>query len=221
MNTNYTSDFCYLLIDTINNGVLYNTSSSGAAKAMLLFSSNIQCIPLETHHLWARADFKESNFNDFNKHYTIATPGGQRTVQELPESAVDNRFKDLRKEVKIRTEYHALLINIAMAQLALATEHNGIINFGDTIIYEIQNCRPDENYYTDAVRGYALGSGIDNQSAYDELKLHVDNLSHQRMRNMGIYVKFRNMLNQVPAETNAQKSVIGMAVDNLVKNSFV
>jgi hypothetical protein len=221
MNTNYTPDFCYLLIDTINNGVLYNTSSSGAAKAMLLFSSNIQCIPLETNHLWARKDFKESNFNDFSKHYTIATPGGQREVQELPSGAVDNRFKELRKEVKMRTEYHALLINIAKAQLALATEHDGIVDFGDTIIYEIQNCKPEENFYTDAVRGYALGSSIDNQSAYDELKLHIDNLSHQRMRNMGIYVKFRNMLNQASGDTLAQRAVIAMAVDNLIKNSFV
>lgn len=221
MNKNYTPDFCYLLTDSINNGVLYNTSSSGAAKAMLLFSSNIQCIPLETNHVWARKDFKESDFNDFNKHYTIAIVNGQREVQELPSSAVDTRFRELRKEVKIRTEYHALLINIAMAQLALSTEHNGIVDFGDTIIYEIQNCKPKENYYTDAVRGYALGSNIDNQSAYDELKLHIDNLSHQRMRNMGIYVKFRNMLNQAEAEPLAQKAVIGMALDNLLKNSFV
>lgn len=221
MNKNYTKDFCYLLTDSLNNGVLYNTDSSGAAKAMLLFSSNIQCIPLETNHLWARKDFKETNFNDFSKHYTVAVVNGQREIQELPASAIDDRFKKLRVEVKMRTEYHALLINIANAQLALATEHDGIVNFGDTIIYEIQNCRPEENYYTDSVRAYALGSNISNQSAYDELKLHIDNLSHQRMRNMGIYVKFRNMLNLTDSATEAQRAVIALAVDNLIKNSFV
>lgn len=221
MNTNYTTDFCYLLIDLNNNGVLYNTNSSGAAQAMLLYSSNIQCIPLETHHTWARKDFKESNFNDFGIHYSIVVVDGQRVVEELPATAVDGRFKKLRAEVKMRTLYHELLINIANAQLALSAEHNGVIDFADTIIYEIQNCQPDNNYYTDPVRAYALGSGISNQSAYDELKLHIDNLSHQRMRNMGIYVKFRNMLNQTDATVEAQRAVIGMAVDNLVKNSFV
>jgi hypothetical protein len=207
----------------VDDKIFYKTNSSGAAKAMMLFSSNINCITLETNHLWAPADFKETKFNDFSKYYKTVVPskGGQRIIQELPRDAVDDKFLEFRKEVKMRTEFHALLINIANGQLALATEHNGIVDFGATIIYEIQNCRPEENYYTDAIRGYALGSDISNQNAYDELKLHIDNLSHQRMRNMGIYLKFRNMLNQTPADKESQKAVIALALDNLIRNSYV
>lgn len=221
MNDNYIADFCYLLIDTPTNGILYNTSSCAAAQAIQLFSSNIYCTPLETHSMWAPKDYKETNFNDFGKHYTIVGKPGQRVVKELPAHVVNERFMRLRQEIKTRADYHLRLHDIARSVLVQAVEHQLIVDFGDTIIYEIQNCRPGEGYFTDGVRSYALISGISNHSAYNELKLHIDNLSHQRMRNMSIYLKFRNMLNQTPADPVQQKAVIMMALENFIKNAYV
>jgi len=218
MNTNSNTGFCYLLFDLTTRCVLYKTDSSGAAMAVLLSTSNLGSMSCDRRWL-ALKNFDESNFNDFSVFHTLTFKNKVRHIGYLSEYFITPELKKLREEIMIRVAYHDILINKTNGLINLSAEHYGIIDFGDTIVYELQKCRPEENYYSDAVKNYALGSEIDDQAAFDELKTHMDNISHQRMRSMGLYIKYRNMLNQAPATQKDQQRVIDRALDALFFNS--
>jgi len=164
-------------------------------------------------------NFKEDDFNNFDMFYTVNFRNKIGYIEPLSTDVVTSELRTMKKEIKIRIEYHSILINKVKGLINLSAEHFGLIDFGDTIVYEIQKCNPEDNYYSDAIKNYALGSETSNQAAYDELKAHIDNISHQRMRSMGLYIKYRNMLNQSPASPKEQQKVIDTALDALFFNS--
>lgn len=212
------TDFCYLIFDSTSRCVLCKTNSKGAAMAVLLSSTNLGSMTCDLRWL-AKKNFDASKFNDFNSFYTVNFKNKIRHIEQLPDQVITSRLKKLREEIRIRVEYHNILIDKTNGLINLSAEHFGIVDFGETIVYELQKCRPEENYYSDAIKNYALGSEISDQAAYDELKTHIDNLSHQRMRSMGLYIKYRNMLNQASAIPADQQRVIDAALDALLFNS--
>lgn len=212
------TDFRYLIFDSVSRCVLCKTNSKGAAMAVLLSSPNLGSMSCDTRWLTYK-NFKEDDFNNFDMFYTVNFRNKIGYIEPLSTDVVTSELRAMRKEIKIRIEYHSILINKVKGLINLSAEHFGLIDFGDTIVYEIQKCNPEDNYYSDAIKNYALGSETSNQAAYDELKAHVDNISHQRMRSMGLYIKYRNMLNQSPASPKEQQKVIDTALDALFFNS--
>lgn len=206
------TNFCYLIFDSVSRSVLTKTDSSGAVMAVLLSSPNFGSMSCEKRWL-ASKNFAESEFEDLEKFYIINFKNKISHIERLPDHFITSKLRTLRSETILRLKYHSILINKTNSLINLSAENYGIIDFGDTIIYELLKCKPEENYYSDAIKNYALGSGISDQGAYNELKTHIDNISHQRMRSMGLYLKYRDMLNLAPASPTEQQKIIDAALD--------
>jgi hypothetical protein len=91
--------------------------------------------------------------------------------------------------------------------------------YANSIISQLQQCDPTNNYFTDAIIGYANATECSPATAYKELTLHMENIAHIRLRNLGIYIKYRNLLNSV--EPARLREVYNLAKDELVNNSLV
>lgn len=206
------TNFFYLIFDSVSRSVLCKTDSSGAVMAVLLVSPNLGSMSCEKHWLSTK-NFPESEFDDLDKFYAINFKSKVSHIERLPDHLITSELRTLRSQIILRTKYHSILINKTNSLINLSAENYGIIDFGDTIIYELLKCRPEESYYSDAIKNYAIGSEISEQATYNELKTHIDNISHQRMRSMGLYLKYRDMLNHVPASPIEQQKIIDLAVD--------
>ena len=93
--------------------------------------------------------------------------------------------------------------------------------YGDSIIGQLKQCNTSDNYFTDAIIGYATATNCTPATAYEELNLHMENMAHVRLRNLGIYIKYRNLLNSVEPTQAALKEVYDLARDELYINSLV
>jgi hypothetical protein len=221
INYNPVADFLYLVIDEPTNAILASTKSYDAAWALRLFSSSIGVRCIETHKPWVDEDYKTINFNDVSKHYTAMFKSSNRYVADLNQELITPEFIERRRDVIRRLSYHDSLkikIDILMASTG---DSKVFLGYADTIGYELLKCKPEEGYYTYAVQAYGIASECNAETAYDELKLQLDNLAHVRMRSLGIYIKYRNRLNSSPSDKESQMAVIRDAMQELLKNSSI
>jgi hypothetical protein len=220
-NKNQLCDFIYLVMDHPTNAVMASSTSYEAAQAIQLFSSRLQIRAVETHKPWLDDNFKITNFNNTKRHHTVVFKNNNRVVETLSPKVATNEFVKRRREIISRLKFHDSLstkVNLLMA----GTGYPKIfLDYADTIGYELQQCRPNEEYYTYAIQAYSIASECDTASAYNELKLQLDNLAHLRMRSLGIYIKYRNKLNDAPGDRDSQRAVIQESMQELQKNSFV
>jgi hypothetical protein len=220
INLNTKTDFLYLLIDEHTNGVLCSTKDYDVACATTLCSSRVSLKAVETDKPWIGLDFKSSNFNDTTVNYVATLRTGQRYVSELDATLATAEYTKLREEVALRMRFHDSLVN-KYRHIMLGIPESGLfVEYSGTITYELLKCKPADGYYTNAIKAYALQSGCDDATAYDELSMQVDNLSHARMRNLGSYIKFRNKLNQSAADAPLMQAIIVEALNELYKNAI-
>jgi hypothetical protein len=220
INLNTKTDFLYLIIDEHTNGVLCSTKDYDVACATTLCSSRVSFKAIETDKPWIGLDFKSSNFNDLSINYVASLRTGQRFITELEAQLATVDYTKLREEVALRMRFHDSLVN-KYRHIMLGIPESGLfVEYSGTITYELAKCQPSEGYYTNAIKAYALQSGCNTPTAYDELSMQIDNLSHARMRNLGSYIKFRNKLNQCSADSALMQSIIVEALNELYKNAI-
>jgi hypothetical protein len=220
INLNNKTDFLYLIIDEHTNGVLGSTKDYDVACATTLCSSRVSFKAVETDKPWIGADFKTSDFNDTSVNYVANLRTGQRSVTLLSDNLVSTEYTKLREQIALRMKFHDSLANKYKHIMLTIPESGLFVEYAGTIGYELAKCNPDSGYYTNAIKAYGMQSGCDPETAYNELSMQIDNLSHARMRNLGSYVKFRNKLNQAPADPVQLQAIIVEALNELYKNAI-
>jgi hypothetical protein len=216
-------EFMYIVCDSTNlNAILLSTGSESSAKAITLSDRRLKIFPIETWANWIDENFSNFNFNDLNKTYLYSWRLGKRLVVEADAAlSTDRNLIDFRKEVKSRFVWHDaldILCNLVMCSNTETPLHS---KYGDSIIGQLQQCDISNNYFTDAIIAYATATNCTPATAYEELKLHMENMAHVRLRNLGIYIKHRNLLNSVEPTNAALKEVYDSAKDELIMNSLV
>jgi hypothetical protein len=205
-NINYKKEALYLIIDEKTDGILYATDSIDAATAMAIFSLRIKIQVLETQMPWLREGLRNIDYKDPEKHYVFKLGDLSRTV--LPMENPSEEFLSFKKEVALRSQFQERLRVYCDASIAAYTSESPMLeDYSSTIIYELNNCDVTNNKFTNGIKSYAKISEISEKAAYQELKLHIDNLSTLRMLNYGMYMKFRTLFNNAPATVEAQLAV--------------
>jgi hypothetical protein len=216
------SEFMYLVTDASNSdAIILATGSATTAKAVALCDRRLRCRGIETWARWIAKEFKEFDFNDMETTYYYNWGGGKRSISVDSPSPVTDEFRAFRKEIKTRHGWHEALSTLCdqiMLPVAETPLHN---EYASSIVDQIHKCDPANNFYTDAICAYATATNCSPSTAYNELNLHMENIAHARLRNLGIYIKYRNLLNSVPATQEAQRAVYNAAQDELVNNSLV
>jgi hypothetical protein len=217
-NINIKKDFLYLLKDELNDGILHATDSYDAATAMSLFSPRITLIPIETQAPWLKENLKTPDYK--NKHVFLKwePKNALRFVVPLEKKEITPEYCSYKNEIITRTRYQELLIT--HCDILLVT--NGIETpmlerYAATIVNELSKCSVEENTFSPAVVNYAVISEIDTVTAFNELKLHIDNMAQTRLRNLAVYIKFRNILNRSPLAD--QGKIFELAIDAIYKAS--
>jgi hypothetical protein len=95
------------------------------------------------------------------------------------------------------------------------------VNYDSSINDELSKCNVANDIYTDPIRAYAQVTACDPRTAVEELTVHMDNLAHTRLRTLGIYIKYRNLLNDAAPIMADQKDVYRLARDALLSNASV
>lgn len=216
-------EFMYIVCDSNNlNAILLSTSSETNAKAIEQCSRRIRIYPLETWENWVDENFSTFDFNDMTKLYQYNQMNGKRSVSESNETLLnDPTFSNFRKEVNDRFNWHNALSTLCRLVLLNSTETPLHAEYATSIISQLQQCDKANNYYTDAIISYAIATNCTPVTAYEELNLHMENLAHTRLRNLGIYIKYRNLLNSVQPTQAALKEAYNLAKDELINNSLV
>lgn len=221
INYNLVADFFYLIVDYPTSAIMASTTNYEAAQAMQFFSRRLVVKVYETHKPYIGDDFKETDFNDTTNHYKLIHTSQVRQVGILDTELATTEFINKRKEIIRRLSFHDVLFTKVELMMAGMGDSRLFQSYADTIGYELLKCNPALDEYSFAVHAYGLASDCNAETAYDELKLQMDNLAHARMRNLGIYIKYRNRLNQTASDKDSQAGVIKDAMQELIRNSAI
>jgi len=214
-------EFMYIVCDSSKlNAILLSTSSETNAKAIEQSNRRLKIFPIETWANWVDESFSIFDFNDLTKLYQYSQGHGKRSVVEADITLLsDKNLAEFRKETKELFGWHDALSTLCSLLMLNSTETPLHAEYANSIIGQLQQCDPPNNYFTDAIIGYATATECNPATAYKELTLHMENIAHIRLRNLGIYIKYRNLLNSVdPAEL---RKVYNLAKDELINNSLV
>lgn len=214
--------FYYLLIDQHTDGVLWSTQSKDAATAMSMYSTRIKLATIDSQRDRpdaANQDFATTKFTDMTRHYRVTFRKTQRTLHDMTDPPAG--WLELRQEIARRGRFQTRLSNMCdLAMMAMA-ESGRLQNFMPTVDSELAKCDPAAGRYSLAIEAYAATTGCTAATAYGELKMQSDNLAHARLRNLGIYLKYRDRLNEAQGTTAAQAAVMQQASDELFANALV
>jgi hypothetical protein len=198
-NINIKKDFLYLLRDELNDGILHATDSYDAATAMSLFSPRITLTPIETHTPWLKENLKTPDYKNKDAFLKWEPKNALRFVVPLEKEEITPKYISYKNEIIARTRYQELLItHCDMLLVTNGIETPMLERYAATIVSELSKCSVEENTFSPAIVNYAIISEIDTVTAFNELKLHIDNMAQTRLRNLAVYIKFRNILNRSP-----------------------
>jgi hypothetical protein len=127
----------------------------------------------------------------------------------------------LRTQVITRLVWQTKLASRCERATITVSENILLEKYSETILNELDKCDPNKSYYTSPIKDYARITECSENVAFNELRLHMDNLAHSRLRNLGLYVKFRNKLNQSPGTKISQKKVYEEFLQEMVGNSKI
>lgn len=217
-NINIKKDFLYLLRDELNDGILHATDSYDAATAMSLFSPRITLTPLETQASWLKENLKTSDYKNKDVFLKWAPKRLERHIVPLEENEITPEYIAYRNEIIVRTRFQELLItHCDMLLVTNGIETPMLEKYAATIVNELLKCSVEENKFSPAIVNYAIISEIDTVTAFNELKLHIDNMAQTRLRNLAVYIRFRNILNRAPLAD--QGKIWDSAIASIYKNS--
>jgi hypothetical protein len=215
-------DFFYIIVDKSNRNILAATESRAAAMALSLWQSRISIIVMANKNSRPEDQKSVNDFLDLQRYYQMVLGDPHEDFVLLSLKGYERKpLKLLRKEVIVRLLYQTKLASRCERATITVPENLFLEKYSESILSELNKCCPEKNYYTEPIKDYARLTDCSDESAFNELTLHMDNLSHSRIRNLGIYVKFRNKLNDADGKIRSQKSVYEEFLQEMVGNSRI
>lgn len=207
----------FVLLDQHNDIAAWATTSKDAANAMSMFSTRVKMVNMEfKKNILTSMSMPE--FQDLEKCLRLTYRKATRATLEIPNS---DAIRAYREEIAIRTRCQEKLVRLCDQAMQMISDTNRFNDYASTIMYEMSQCDDTAGVYSEGIKTYAASTNCEPRSAYQELKMQMENLAHARMRNLGIYIKYRNLLNDSAGDQESQSAVINAATDELIRNSMV
>lgn len=213
-------DFLYVLVDMGNSGVVCATPSANAAKAVALGCQRLKIHPVETHQPWLEKEIRDAEFNNLEKNYSLTFKNG-RILTDLDPKLVVPEFTKLRKDTILRMGFQEALNSLCSISMTSLSDSEFHVEYASSINDELSKCSITDNVYTDTICAYAQATDCEPRTAVEELTVHMDNLAHTRLRTLGIYIKYRNLLNDTPATRAELRKVYEQVRGDLFINASV
>jgi hypothetical protein len=213
-----------LIIDSQTRAIACTAPTLTTAKSVILSSIKTELISIPIRYHWISEEFKTTDFNDINISVRLSnvdksTSTTLNVLNFKPENM--QSWKDERNKIKIRVDYLDNLDRWCQRMMTPTIENTYFDHYLSSFMYEVSQCNPKEGYYTPSIESFAKISKCNVENAYQEIKMHIDNSNHVRLRNTAVYIKYRNMMNNTEATREAQRKVLEMAQNELYRNSFV
>ena len=215
-------EFFYIIVDKSSRNILAATDSKAAAMALSLWQSRIWMNIVPNKNSRPADQQSINDFLDLDRCYKTVLGDFQEDFVLTPIPITDKKpLKLLRKEVIRRLIWQTKLASRCERATMTVPENIFLENYSESILSELDKCSPNNQYYTEPIKDYARITDCSEDVAYNELKLHMDNLAHSRLRNLALYIKFRNKLNQANGDPDSQKLVYEEFLQEMVGNSKI
>lgn len=231
LEAHYKREFLYLIMDRENDIILTATHSQRTAKSVCLSTRRLYSYPMEQWANHIDKSFKTINFKVSSTplhrivnpsfHVDKGSSSQGRTCELVDESTITEEYKKFRANIHLLLHAHDNLSNLSDLMMENYILDNYYVEYSSSIIYELDKCHPEKEFYSDAVCSYAAITGISPWGAYQELRMTMDNLSHARLRVLAIYIKYRNMLNSVPLLEKNIRDVLELCRFEMFKGSLL
>jgi hypothetical protein len=165
--------------------------SSGVATCKGLFNTSLQIFPI------SMSQFKPIAEYDFDS--TVYYISGYKDIHKAPDHIITPEYLELKRLTKLRNSYLWAFEQRLQEGLGRAYDYFDD-NLEAFLISELNKCKPDEGYYTDAIYEYAAVAGVDINTVYQELYLRSQTNGLIRLRNKAFYDKGVIALNSAKTE---------------------
>jgi hypothetical protein len=193
----------YVLINPGNEGLLYCGENLMLVNYLKMAFEGINMMPLaDFDPLAKKIDYKFIQAN--NWFFSKGNFG------PLPEEQVTPTFLERKAQCKVRARGLYMLIEVCRKALA-RTYTFSHYDFHTMISRELDKCVLTEPAsYTEAIKEYAAIHEIDLQTAYQELKLQVDEALMIKVRVHAYLEKYARLMNKVNSDAEADAVYLEM-----------
>jgi len=190
-----------LVVDLENGAVLCRPKYTSVAKGVTKGIDNTTVVTLASNLQWK---IKEYSPFDFDKDDLVWSVGG--VIALMPDHLKTDAYRAKKKLAQERARYITALE--AYFQMYLTR----VVDFYDQateayIISELEQCNPLANYYTYGITEYARVLDIHPETAYKEFKLRYDTQMLVRLRNLAMYQKHLDLMNQCNTREELQDAL--------------
>lgn len=205
-----------IVVDNHTDGILCECESISVAHSVScgFINSSVKILPSSLP--WLKSEF-DKDFNSVDVHYQHIFA----KINNMNPSLITEKWISLKKLALMRNNFHlAWETRCNQFLLNRNIEYSNLQMFETFIWRELDRCRPEDDFYTQAIHEWATLSNIDTSSAYQELKLKAESRGLQYVRNHAIHQKYVFLLNQ---ETTLEKlqAVIADGLNQLVYKSLL
>lgn len=190
-----------LVVDLENGAVLCRPQSTSTARGVIKGIQNTSVCTLASSLTWKAREYKGF---DFNKDDLVWSVGGN--IKPMPDHLKTDDFYAKKQLAQERAKYiYALEVYFQMYLTR-------VVDFYDQatetyIISELDQCNPLANYYTYGIQEYARVLDIHPETAYKEFKLRYDTQMLARMRNLAMFQKHLDLMNQCTTKEQLQDAL--------------
>jgi hypothetical protein len=181
-----------IVVDNNTDGIMCECSSFSIAHSVScgFINSSIKVLP--SNLPWQAEEFNK-DFNSNSQHYQHRTT----KIYDMTPSLINKQWIDLKELAILRNVWQTIWeTRCNQFLLNRNIEYAHLEQFEGFLWREIDSCKPNENFYTQAIVEWATLSDVGIATAYQELKLKAESRGLQYIRNHAIHQKYVFLLNQ-------------------------
>ena len=181
-----------IVVDNHTNGIMCECATFSIAHSVSsgFINSSIKVLP--SNLPWQSEEFN-LKFNKIDQHYQF----NMGKINIMNPSLITEEWIDLKNLAILRNTWQ-LTWETRCNQYLLNRniEYAHIDQFEGFLWRELDACKPESEFYTQAIIEWASLSDVDPRTAYQELKLKAESRGLQYIRNHAIHQKYVFLLNQ-------------------------
>jgi hypothetical protein len=185
-------NFRFLILDLEIEGVVCITDSASCANSLIVGLINTKSVPVPAYY-WTR--FPKWKDKNFDENFIRLTDDTGPEISDLNQNLIKEEFLSKRKKAIARR--NTLMTIERYLEIPLLNSVNyfdNSINF--YIKNELDNSNPDQFKFSAGIIEYADMLSITPDRAFDELKFLFETQSRLKIKNLAVYKKYSEKINQ-------------------------
>lgn len=198
-----------IVVDNNTDGVMCECATYSIAHSVScgFINSSVKVLP---SNIPSQVQEFDKNFNSNQHHYQHRAA----KIYDMTPSLITEQWIALKELAMLRNGWQAIWETRCNQYLLNRNrEYAHLEQFEGFLWRELDACKPDENFYTQAIVEWATLSDVSVSTAYQELKLKAESRGLQYLRNHAIHQKYVFLLNQ----ENTKEGLLEVLLDGLTQ----